>query len=238
MVSDWNPEIKRRRIPGPSVRTLSLWGLGAAAVFFVLIPIFVIGLAIRGSGYLGSPFLTTVIALIGVSGMTAAVINVHISCWVGPAEIRAGYTTKRGDHQKLGQVDPRTNRVIRRAGESFLAPDEYRRRLGLIRESADREEEQLRQDGSTSPSDSLMNEGVEGNFAIVIEDATGARLADGDTVVIIRDINFNGSATVIKAGTKLQDIRLAYDRADDRVVGAKVKGKGWLRLKPTSVKKA
>lgn len=236
MVREWSPELKRQRIPGPSVRTLAAWGLAAAVAFSVLVATFLIALAMRESGYLEPSLPAAVLVPVGVSGTAAGMLNVWIEYWVGPAEIRAGYTTKRSEHPKLSQVDPRTNRVIRRAGESFLDPDEYRRRLGLVRESADREK--LRQHGVTPSSGSLADAGVEGDLALVIEDAAGTPLADGGTVVIIRDIKFNGSSSVIKAGTKVQGIRLAYDRTDDRVVGARVNGSGWLRLKPTSVEKA
>lgn len=233
MVGGWSPGIKRRRVPGPSVRTLLICTVVAVALFFALTLIFVIGMAVRGTGYQGSPFLTVVILLMGVFGISAGVCNVSVAYWVGPAEARAGYTTKRGDHQNLSQVDPRTNRVLRMAGEPFLDPDEYRRRLALIREAAVRESGELGRRGAVSTPGSVL----ENDLTAVIKDAAGTPLTDGDTVVIIRDLKFNDSASVIKAGTEVHGIRLAYDRVDDRVVGVRVNGMGWLHLRPSSVRK-
>jgi len=44
--------------------------------------------------------------------------------------------------------------------------------------------------------------------AAVIKDANGNVLADGDAVVLIKDLKVKGSSTVLKMGTKVKSIRL------------------------------
>lgn len=43
---------------------------------------------------------------------------------------------------------------------------------------------------------------------LVVKDANGTRLADGDTVVLIKDLKVKGSSTPLKVGTKVRNIRL------------------------------
>jgi protein PhnA len=47
-----------------------------------------------------------------------------------------------------------------------------------------------------------------GEAAEVIKDANGTVLANGDTVVLIKDLKVKGSSTGLKVGTKLKNIRL------------------------------
>jgi protein PhnA len=42
----------------------------------------------------------------------------------------------------------------------------------------------------------------------VVKDANGNLLADGDAVVLIKDLKVKGSSTVLKVGTKVKSIRL------------------------------
>lgn len=42
----------------------------------------------------------------------------------------------------------------------------------------------------------------------VIRDANGSELADGDAVVLIKDLKVKGSSTTLKMGTKIKGIRL------------------------------
>ncbi|MDD2704567.1 MAG: zinc ribbon domain-containing protein YjdM [Acidocella sp.] len=44
--------------------------------------------------------------------------------------------------------------------------------------------------------------------AEIVRDSNGNVLADGDTVVIIKDLKVKGSSTTLKVGTKLKGIRL------------------------------
>ncbi|ACI51126.1 alkylphosphonate utilization operon protein PhnA [Gluconacetobacter diazotrophicus PA1 5] len=66
--------------------------------------------------------------------------------------------------------------------------------------------------------------------AEVIRDANGVVLADGDTVVMIKDLKVKGSSTTLKVGTKIKNIRL---RDGDHAVEA-----GGYMLKAEFLRKA
>lgn len=51
----------------------------------------------------------------------------------------------------------------------------------------------------------------------IIKDANGTPLADGDSVLLVKDLKVKGSSTVIKKGTKIKGIRLLYDNGDHDV---------------------
>ncbi|MCF7528922.1 zinc ribbon domain-containing protein YjdM [Neisseria lisongii] len=68
-----------------------------------------------------------------------------------------------------------------------------------------------------------------------VKDANGAVLADGDTVVLIKDLKIKGSSSVIKQGTKVKGIRL---QEGDHNIGCKIDGFGAMNLKSEFVKKA
>ena len=72
--------------------------------------------------------------------------------------------------------------------------------------------------------------------ATVIKDAHGAILADGDTVVVIKDLKLKGSSAVIKGGTKVKNIRLNFE--SDHNIDCKIEGIGAMGLKSEFVKKA
>jgi protein PhnA len=73
--------------------------------------------------------------------------------------------------------------------------------------------------------------------ALIIKDAVGNTLADGDTVTIIKDLKVKGSSSSIKVGTKVRDIHLVPG-AGDHNIDAKVDGFGPMMLKSSVVKKA
>lgn len=68
----------------------------------------------------------------------------------------------------------------------------------------------------------------------VVKDAHGAVLADGDTVVLIKDLKLRGSSGVIKGGTKAKHIRLVDG---DHEIDCKIDG-ARIGLKAEFVKKA
>jgi len=72
--------------------------------------------------------------------------------------------------------------------------------------------------------------------AAIIKDAHGAILADGDTVVLIKDLKLKGSSAVIKGGTKVKNIRLNYE--SDHNLDCKVDGIGAMGLNSEFVKQA
>ena len=70
----------------------------------------------------------------------------------------------------------------------------------------------------------------------LVKDAHGTVLADGDTVVVIKDLKLKGSSAVIKGGTKVKNIRLTFE--SDHNLDCKVEGIGAMGLNSEFVKKA
>jgi len=70
---------------------------------------------------------------------------------------------------------------------------------------------------------------------IVVVDANGNALANGDSVVVTKDLKLKGSSSVVKVGTKVKNIRLV---AGDHNIDCKVTGIGAMQLKSEFVKKA
>ncbi|MGQ0686580.1 zinc ribbon domain-containing protein YjdM [Bradyrhizobium sp.] len=70
-----------------------------------------------------------------------------------------------------------------------------------------------------------------------VRDANGNLLADGDAVIVIKDLKVKGSSLVVKGGTKVRNIRLS-DGADGHNIACKIDGIGAMNLKSEFVKKA
>ena len=71
--------------------------------------------------------------------------------------------------------------------------------------------------------------------ALLIKDANGNTLSDGDTVTVIKDLKVKGSSSVLKVGTKVKNIRLVQG---DHDIDCKIDGIGAMKLKSQFVKKA
>jgi len=56
---------------------------------------------------------------------------------------------------------------------------------------------------------------------LVVKDANGNILADGDTVILIKDLKVRGTSTTLKKGTTVKKIRLTDDNEE---VDCKVNG--------------
>lgn len=69
---------------------------------------------------------------------------------------------------------------------------------------------------------------------MVVKDANGNVLNDGDTVSVIKDLKVKGSSSVIKIGTKVKNIRLVEG---DHDIDCKIDGFGAMQLKSEFVKK-
>lgn len=69
----------------------------------------------------------------------------------------------------------------------------------------------------------------------VVKDSNGNILADGDTVVTIKNLPVKGTSQTIKAGTKVKNIRLVDS---DHNIDCKIEGFGAMALKSEFVKKA
>jgi protein PhnA len=76
---------------------------------------------------------------------------------------------------------------------------------------------------------------LEEELALVIKDANGNPLNDGDTVVVLKNLPVKGASFPIKAGTKVKNIRLSDG---DHNIDCKIDGFGAMALKSEFVKKA
>lgn len=71
----------------------------------------------------------------------------------------------------------------------------------------------------------------------LIRDVNGNVLADGDSVIVMKDLKIKGSSSVVKGGTKVRNIRLT-DAGDGHDIACKIDGIGSINLKSEFVKKA
>ncbi len=81
------------------------------------------------------------------------------------------------------------------------------------------------------------SEAEEAEAGLVVKDANGNILQDGDTVTVIKDLKVKGSSGGIKVGTKIKGIRLV-EGSDGHNIDCKVPGVGAIKLKQEFVKKA
>ena len=70
--------------------------------------------------------------------------------------------------------------------------------------------------------------------ALIVRDANGNLLADGDSVTVIKDLKVKGSSSTLKIGTKVKSIRLVEG---DHNIDCKIDGFGAMKLKSEFVKK-
>ncbi len=70
---------------------------------------------------------------------------------------------------------------------------------------------------------------------LVVRDANGNLLSDGDYVTVIKDLKIKGSSSVVKVGTKVKINRLVDG---DHDIDCKIDGIGAMMLKSEFVKKA
>jgi len=75
----------------------------------------------------------------------------------------------------------------------------------------------------------------ESEQGLVVRDAHGTQLHDGDTVTVIKDLKIKGASSVLKVGTKVKNIRLVDG---DHNIACKIPGIGQMGLKSEFVKKA
>ena len=69
----------------------------------------------------------------------------------------------------------------------------------------------------------------------VVRDSNGNILADGDSVIVIKDLPVKGASSALKAGTKVKGIRLV---GGDHNIDCKIEGFGGMKLKSEFVRKA
>lgn len=76
---------------------------------------------------------------------------------------------------------------------------------------------------------------AEEEAASVIKDANGNPLANGDTVIVLKNLPVKGAPKPVKAGTKVKNIRLTDG---DHNIDCRIDGFGSMSLKSEFVKKA
>lgn len=79
-----------------------------------------------------------------------------------------------------------------------------------------------------NPEEVVVEEGL------VALDANGNRLADGDTVTLIKDLKVKGAPKDLKQGTRVKGIRIVEG---DHNIDCKIDGFGAMKLKSEFVKK-
>jgi len=82
-----------------------------------------------------------------------------------------------------------------------------------------------------NPSDAVSP----GEEEFQVKDANGTLLANGDSVVIVKDLPVKGAPKSIKAGTKVKNIRLVEG---DHNIDCKIDGFGSMALKSEFVRKS
>ena len=70
--------------------------------------------------------------------------------------------------------------------------------------------------------------------SLLVKDANGNVLQDGDSVVLIKDLPVKGAPKPIKAGTKVKNIKLT---SGDHNISCKIEGFGAMALKSVYVRK-
>ena len=70
---------------------------------------------------------------------------------------------------------------------------------------------------------------------LVVKDANGTLLHDGDTVTVIKDLKVKGASSALKVGTRVKNIRLVEG---DHNIDCRIEGFGAMKLKSEFVRKA
>jgi len=78
-------------------------------------------------------------------------------------------------------------------------------------------------------------EGESGDDGLVVKDANGTVLQDGDSVTIVKDLKVKGASSALKVGTRVKNIRLVEG---DHNIDCRIDGFGAMKLKSEFVRKA
>lgn len=70
---------------------------------------------------------------------------------------------------------------------------------------------------------------------LVVKDANGNILTDGDSITVMKDLKVKGTSLVVKVGTKVKGIRLVEG---DHNIDCRIEGIGPMKLKSEFVRKA
>lgn len=86
--------------------------------------------------------------------------------------------------------------------------------------------------GHEWPKDAGAEAGVD---VLVVKDANGTLLQDGDTVTVVKDLKVKGASSALKVGTRVKNIRLVDG---DHNIDCRIDGFGAMQLKSEFVRKA
>lgn len=81
----------------------------------------------------------------------------------------------------------------------------------------------------------IVSDGADTVYDTLIKDSNGNILQNGDSVIIIKNLPVKGSPKPIKAGTKVNNIRLTDG---DHNIDCRIEGYGSMALKSEFVRKA
>lgn len=73
------------------------------------------------------------------------------------------------------------------------------------------------------------------DVGLVVRDAHGTQLRDGDSVVIVKDLKVKGASSALKVGTRVKNIKLVEG---DHNIDCRIDGFGAMQLKSEFVKRA
>ncbi len=76
---------------------------------------------------------------------------------------------------------------------------------------------------------------TESDQSLMVKDAYGNTLQDGDAVTIIKDLKVKGASSALKIGTRVKNIKLVEG---DHNIDCKIDGFGAMKLKSEFVKKS
>lgn len=79
-----------------------------------------------------------------------------------------------------------------------------------------------------------QNDDVKNDTSLIVKDANGTILQDGDTITVIKDLKVKGAPKDLKQGTRVKNIRLVEG---DHNIDCKIEGFGPMKLKSEFVKK-
>ncbi|TQL55301.1 hypothetical protein [Subtercola boreus] len=116
-------------LPGRSAGALAvpLAIIGQISFLFLLMVVASIAIGLPET-HPGVIVVVTFVA-IALSGVGATAVLYGIVGYRAANEVRFGYTTLRGAHQEVEELDPATGRTIRGAGEPFLDKQTRARRI-------------------------------------------------------------------------------------------------------------
>ena len=149
-------------------------------------------------------------------------LQVVVDSLISPKEVQQEETKRRGHG-----AEQQFAIILHQLGVAYIPADKHVNPMGTQDPNVDRYTFQI--------ADRV--EGRTWSFDVIIKDANGNVLNDGDTVTIIKDLKVKGASSALKQGTKVKNIRLLYGVTDGHDIDCKIDGFGAMKLKSSVVKK-